>query len=460
MQKTLKNKVKVKGKGLHTGIVSTVFFLPAPIDTGIKFQRIDLKNKPYINASINNVDTTTRRTLLKNRHASIETVEHLLAATFALSITNLIIEINGPEIPILDGSSKIFIELIEKAGIIEQNKKRKSIKLLNYFKVENPVDNSKIEFFPSNKLEIQVNIDYDSNVLKKQTAQLNQITSFKDEIAPSRTFCFLHEVSLLIKNNLIKGGDLKNAIIFVEKAYPLNKLDTCKQLISDKKYLQSNQSIIPKGILNNTELLFENEPARHKLLDLIGDISLAGFDIQGKIIAHKPGHKINVLFTQKLFAELIKNTNIMTKKPLLQINDIKKILPHREPFLFIDEIRELENNYVTGVKYVKKEEYYFKGHFPGAPVMPGVLQIEAMAQTGGILALNSVPDPENYLTYFMKIDKVKFKQKVEPNCVLIFRLNLLSPIRRGICHMQGKAYVGDELVTEAELMAKIVKEKK
>ncbi len=453
MQKTLKNKIEINGVGLHTGVPVQMRLIPANIDTGIRFRRVDLPKKPYINALIENVNETNRRTVIKENNASVETIEHLLASILAASIDNLIIELNGPEVPILDGSSKEFTEKIEKTGILIQDKKKQEFEILNYFKVENQKDNSKIEFYPQKKLELEVTINYNSNVLQVQKAKLEKLSDFKEHISPARTFCFLHELDHLMNHHLIQGGNINNGIVFIEKTTSLKHLGELQKL------LPNDINELKPGILNGKKLISENEQAKHKLLDLLGDIKLAGFDIKGKIIAHKPGHTINALFTKELKKQLLKNRNIMEGKPLMNIQDIKKILPHREPFLFIDEIRELEDNYVTGVKYVDRDEYYFKGHFPNAPVMPGVLQIEAMAQTGGILALNSVPDPENYLTYFMKIDKVKFKQKVEPNCILIFKLHLLSPIRRGICHMQAKAYVNNEIVTEAELMAKIVKEK-
>jgi len=453
-QKTIKNKIEITGKGLHTGKINTVRILPAPENTGVLFCRIDLTGAPSIPAIIENVSHTKRRTVIEKNGVTIETVEHLLAAIYAYSINNIIIEIDGEEIPILDGSAKIFVENIEKVGVLDQKKRKKEIEISHYFKVEDPIDNAKIEFYPQEKLEIEVTIDYQSSVLNPQKAQLKKLKNFKEDISKARTFCFLHEIKHLIDENLIKGGDLQNSVVFIENNTLTNTLGKLSN------FLPKKIKILKKGILNNTRMIYENEQAKHKLLDLIGDISLAGFDIKGKIIAHKPGHKINTMFTKKLKEKMIKSVNIMKGKPLMNIQDIKNILPHREPFLLIDEIRELGEDHVTGVKYVNIDEYYFKGHFPGAPVMPGVLQIEAMAQTGGILALNSVSDPENYLTYFMKIDKVKFKQKVEPNCILIFKLHLLSPIRRGICHMEAKAYMNNEIVTEAELMAKIVKETK
>ena len=451
-QKTIKNKIEIAGIGLHTGIMTKAFFKPAKANTGIKFRRIDLEMKPYIAACIENVANTNRRTVLEENGACVETVEHVLAAVFSLSIDNIIIELDGPEVPILDGSSINFINALEECGLKKLDTEKKQIQLKNYFKVELKNKESRIEFFPDKKLKIEVFTNYNSNVLMPQNAKLIDLKNFKKEIASARTFCFLHELDQLLKLNLIKGADLNNGILFVEEDTPTQNLKEIKKILS------TDMKMIPKGVFNNKTMISENEQAKHKLLDLLGDIALAGYSIKGKIVASKPGHTINTLFAKKLKFEIKKQENILNGKPLLGPNEIKSILPHREPFLFIDEITELKETCVTGIKYVNNDEYYFAGHFPGAPVMPGVLQIEAMAQTGGILALNSVPDPENYLTYFMKIDKVKFKRKVEPDCILIFKLNLLSPIRRGICHMEAKAYIKNELVSEAELMAKIVKE--
>ena len=452
MQKTLKKLLEIKGLGLHTGQEVTIICKPAPIDTGVKFQRTDLPGNPTIDASIKNIYATNRRTVLKQNNATIETTEHLLSAIYILGISNIVIQTDGPEVPILDGSSNIFFELLQKTGIKKQNAKKKKFKCNQYFKVECKDENAKIEFFPSEKLDIQVRIDYNSKVLLPQKASFSNTMDFKEKISKARTFCFLHELNELVELNLIKGSRIDTGLVFVEEDTQIETLGSIKKL------LPQNTKIIKKGVFNRGANLMPNEQAKHKIIDLIGDISLAGFEIKGKIIASKPGHHINSLFTKKLIelSQQINTSNFI--KPLMKKNQIKKILPHREPFLFIDEILEIGNNYVTGLKYVKDDEYYFKGHFPGAPIMPGVLQVEAMAQTGGILALNSVPDPENYLTYFMKIDKVKFKQKVEPNCTLIFKLHLISPIRRGICHMKGVAYVNNQIVTEAELMAKIVKE--
>tara|TARA_Y100000589_G_scaffold9813_1_gene8233 strand:- start:3890 stop:5254 length:1365 start_codon:yes stop_codon:yes gene_type:complete len=453
LQKTLNKSVTFQGHGLHTGEMVKIICHPAPIDSGIRFQRIDLEEKTIIEANIQNISETNRRTVLKRNQVSIETVEHLLAAIYALGISNLIIQANGPEIPILDGSAYTFYTLLEKTGIKTQYKNRKQFKCNQQFKVELKEENAKIEFYPSDGLEIEVKIDYKSNVLLPQKIVLKDFNDFKDKISPARTFCFLHELDELVKLGLIKGSTIDTGVVFVEKDTNINTLGSIRELI------EKGSKVVKKGIFNDRKNAISNEQAKHKLIDLIGDLSLAGFELKGKIIASKPGHYINSLFTKKLIKMSKEIKKVEYPKPIMTKDKIKQILPHREPFLFIDEILELGDSYVTGLKYVKKTEYYFKGHFPGSPIMPGVLQLEAMAQTGGILALNSVPDPENYLTYFMKIDKVKFKQKVEPNCTLIFKLHLISPIRRGICHMKGEAYVDDKIVSEAELMAKIVKEK-
>ena len=438
-QKTIKKEIHCKGFGIHNGKAVSMRIMPAKVDSGINFIRTDIKNKPIIKAKLANVFNTYRSTKLKNDYTTIMTVEHFLAACFALSISNLKIEIDSEELPILDGSSKKFLDLFLKSGLYTQEKKRETININRYVKI---FDNeSYIEYYPSKNIEITANIDYNSNVLLKQTATLKKMEHFESEIAPAKTFCFFKEIDDLKSEGLIKGGSLKNTLVFLEKDSKNNKFK--------------------KGILNNEFVTFKNEPARHKILDLIGDLSLMEKNITGKIIANKPGHTINIRFAKEL-EKIMKNQKTppsfnLNEKPLMNLEDIKKILPHREPFLLIDEIRQLEENYVMGVKYVKKEEDYFRGHFPKEPVMPGVLQIEAMAQTGGVLILSTVPDPENYLTYFMKISNARFKQKVVPGDILIFELELLAPIRRGICQMNGKGYVGENLVIEAELMAKIDK---
>ena len=438
-QKTIKQEICCNGFGIHSGKPVSMKIMPAKVDSGIYFIRTDVKNKPVIRAKLDNVVSTYRSTKLKNDYTIITTVEHFLAACFALSISNLKIEIDSEELPILDGSSKKFLDLFLKSGLKKQEKKRQSININRYIKVSD--NNSYIEYYPSKNLELTVNLDYNSNVLAKQSATLKNMKYFEPEIAPAKTFCFFKEIDELKSEGLIKGGNLQNTLVYLEQDSKNNKFK--------------------KGILNSEYVTFTNEPARHKILDLIGDLALIEKNITGKIIANKPGHTINIKFAKEL-DKVMKNQKTppsinLNNKPLMNIEDIKRILPHREPFLLIDEIRQLKENYVIGVKYVKKEEDYFRGHFPKEPVMPGVLQIEAMAQTGGILALSTVPDPENYLTYFMKINNVRFKQKVVPGDILIFELDLIAPIRRGICQMNGKGYVGENLVIEAELMAKIDK---
>ena len=438
-QKTIKKEIHCKGFGIHTGKAVSMNIKPAKVDSGIIFIRTDLKDQPIVTAKLDNVLSTYRSTKIIENNATVITIEHFLAACFSLSINNLKIEIDSAELPILDGGSKYFLELLLKAGLETQENRRQNIQINRYIKVSD--DTSSIEYFPYNSLDITVNIDYNSDVLLKQTATLKNIEEFKEEIAPAKTFCFFREIDNLKNEGLIQGGSLKNTIVFLEKNSKNNKFK--------------------KGILNKESLTFQNEPARHKILDLIGDLGLLGKNITGKIIANKPGHTINIKFAKEL-DRVMKKQNTppsfnLNEKPLMDIEKIKKILPHREPFLLIDEIRELKENYVVGIKYVNKEEDYFRGHFPKEPVMPGVLQIEAMAQTGGILALSTVPDPENYLTYFMKINNVKFKQKVIPGDILIFELDLIAPIRRGICQMHGRGYVDKKIVIEAELMAKIDK---
>ena len=457
LQKTIKKSVEISGFGLHNGKSVTIKINPAKEDSGIYFIRKDLNSNTKIEASINNISKTHRATNLKKNNIEIKTTEHFLAACWALLIDNLEIEINNEELPILDGSSKVFIENLKKAGIKEQKEQKRILKIKNYIKVSDPKTGAFIECFPSNNFEINATIDYQSTIIKKQTINFSDSETFEKEIGTAKTFFIIRNSRDLKEIKNIKGGNLKNAIVVLEK-------DITEKEIGNLK-ININQKTLKKGILNPEIMSFEDESVRHKILDIIGDTYLLQKKIIGKIIAYKPGHSINLQLAQQIQKNMEKEKKgapsyNLNEKPLMDIERIKQILPHRDPFLLIDEIRELEYNYVVGIKYVRQEEDYFRGHFPDEPVMPGVLQIEAMAQTGGILALNTVEDPENYLTYFMKIDNVKFKHKVVPSDVLIFELKLLSPIRRGICHMHGKAYVNEKVVMEAELMAKIAKNDK
>lgn len=458
-QTTIKGPVTVSGVGLHTGAKVNLTFKPAPENHGYKFQRTDLDGKPVIDADVDNVVDTSRGTTLSQNGAKISTTEHALAALVGTEIDNVLIEVDGPEVPIMDGSSRPYIEAILKAGIQEQNAERVYFELKENLTFEEPSRKVEMLAVPSADYRITVMVDYNSPVLGTQHAQMHLISEFKDEISPCRTFCFLHELEMLVKHNLIKGGDLDNAIVVVDRPVSQQKLDELATLFN-----KPHVEIKEKGILNNVQLHFQNEPARHKLLDIVGDLALIGMPIKAHILAARPGHAANVEFAKKI-KQLIKNEKSkntvpafdLYSTPVCDINKIAKHLPHRYPFLLIDKIIELNETRVVGVKNVTMNEWFFQGHFPENPVMPGVLMIEAMAQTGGILVLNTVPDPENYWTYFLRIDQARFKQKVIPGDTLVFDLQLISPIRRGICHMAGKAYVGDKVVMEAEMMAQIVK---
>ncbi len=456
-QTTIKKPVTISGVGLHTGEKVTMTFKPAPENHWYKFQRIDLPGKPIINADVDNVVDTSRGTTLQQNDAKVNTTEHALAALVGLQIDNVLIELDGSEVPIMDGSSKAFMEVLQQAGIVEQNAIREFYELTENLSFEEPARNVEMLAVPSPDYRITVMVDYNSPVLGTQHAQLHKISEFKDEFSNCRTFCFLHELEMLVKHDLIKGGDLNNAIVVVDRPISQEKLDELAKLFN-----KPSVQIKEKGILNNVQLHFQNEPARHKLLDIVGDLALIGMPIQGHILAARPGHAANIEFARKIKA-LIKRDRTKGKQydasapAVCDINKITAMLPHRFPFLLIDKIIELTEDSVVGVKNVTMNEWFFQGHFPNNPVMPGVLQIEAMAQTGGILVLSSVPDPENYWTYFMKINEVRFKQKVLPGDTLVFNLKLVSPIRRGICHMKGEATVNSKVVMEAEMMAQIVR---
>ena len=457
-QKTIKQEVSLSGVGLHTGNKVTMTFKPAPINHGYVFVRVDLEGKPVIEASAEFVINTQRGTNLEKRGVYVNTCEHVLAAVFSLGIDNIIIEINAPEPPIMDGSSKQFIEALDKAGIQEQKEAREEYIVKEIITHKDTETGSEIILMPSDEFQVTTMVDFGTKVLGTQNASLNSLSEFRTEIADARTFSFLHELEMLLDNNLIQGGDLNNAIVYVDKEISTETMQKLK-----KAFKKDTINVKPNGILDNLTLRWANEAARHKLLDVIGDLALVGTRIRGKVIANKPGHLINTVFAKKIqkIIKQEKRNNVpsfdLSKPPLMDIDKIMSILPHRPPFLLIDRILELSNNHVVGMKNVTMNESYFVGHFPGAPVMPGVLQVEAMAQCGGILVLSSVPDPENYLTYFMKMDNVKFKQKVLPGDTLIFKAELITPIRRGICHMQAYGYANNKLVVEAELMAQITK---
>ncbi|MEN9980807.1 MAG: hypothetical protein RIR67_367 [Bacteroidota bacterium] len=457
-QKTIKTEISLTGVGLHTGKEVKMTFKPAPANNGFTFVRVDLEGQPVIEADANYVVNTQRGTNLEKLGVQIQTPEHVLAALTGCDLDNVIIELNASELPIMDGSSKYFVEAIEKAGIEEQEAKRNVYVVKEVISFTDEATGSEILVMPSDSYCITTMVDFGTKILGTQNATMKCLSEFKEEFSDSRTFSFLHELESLLNNGLIKGGDLNNAIVYVDKEISASTMENLK-----KAFGKDELTVKPNGILDNLTLHYPNEAARHKLLDVVGDLSLIGTRIQGKVIANKPGHYVNTQFAKKL-AKIIKieqrnfvPTYDLHQEPLMDIHQIMATLPHRPPFLLIDRIIEMSENHVVGMKNVTMNENFFVGHFPEAPVMPGVLIVEAMAQTGGVLVLSTVPDPENYLTYFMKMDNVKFKHKVLPGDTLIFKCDLITPIRRGICHMQANAYANGKLVAEAELMAQIAR---
>ncbi|MCB0609076.1 MAG: bifunctional UDP-3-O-[3-hydroxymyristoyl] N-acetylglucosamine deacetylase/3-hydroxyacyl-ACP dehydratase [Lewinellaceae bacterium] len=458
-QHTIKEPVSLTGIGLHTGQQATLTFNPAPEDHGFKFQRVDLENQPVLSADINRVISTDRGTTIQVNDATVSTVEHVLSALCGLQIDNVLIMIDGPEAPILDGSAAEYVKALKAAGIQEQNADRQ------FFEIEEPIayrdekTGAELIALPADHFEVTTMIDFKSEVLGQQYATLTGLEDYETEIAPCRTFVFLHEVQALLERNLIKGGSLNNAVVISNRPVAEDELKNLAAKLGVEAI-----PVTQEGILNADKLYFKNEPARHKLLDVIGDMALLGAPVKGRIIATKPGHAANVEFTKLLKKKSVEQRKLGAKPkydpdatPLMDSVQVAQWLPHRYPFLLVDKIIELSDHHVVGVKNVTFNEYFFQGHFPNNPVMPGVLQIEAMAQTGGILALSTVEDPGNWDTYFLKIENAKFKQKVVPGDTVLFKMELLAPIRRGICQMAATAYVGNKIVSEAELTAQIVK---
>lgn len=457
-QHTLKSAVSISGTGLHTGIKVDMILNPANAGFGIQFQRIDLAGQPIVKADCDLVTDTSRGTTLEDKGVKVSTVEHILAALVGMGIDNCLVEINGPEIPIIDGSSAPFVEIIEEAGILEQEATKLWYTIdsnITYYDEEKRVE---MVAMPAIEYQITTLIDFNSSVLGTQHAGLKHLKEFKTEIAPCRTFSFLHELEMLLDNNLIKGGDINNAIVIVDRPVSEAEMERLGKAFGRKK-----MEVKSGGYLNNLELRFPNEPARHKLLDIIGDLALIGTPIKAHIIANRPGHSSNVNFAKKIKQHIKMNRQMLdvpiydpNQTPVYTTQQIEKTLPHRYPFLLVDKIIELTDTRIVGIKNVTFNEPFFVGHFPGNPIMPGVLQIEALAQTGGILAINALP-PGDYDTYFVKMDNARFRQKVVPGDTMILKMELNAPIRRGMCEMRGTVYVGNKIVTEATLMAQLVK---
>lgn len=458
-QKTLNGEFTLTGKGLHTGLEISARFLPAPENHGYKFKRVDLEGQPEIDALAENVVATARGTVIAKGEARVSTIEHAMAALYAAGVDNVLIEVNAPELPILDGSARFYCEEIARVGLADQNADKDFFYIKSKIEVRDEATGSSIIVLPDDEFAVDVKIDFNSAVLNNQYASLDSMDNFASEISSSRTFVFVREIEPLVKNNLIKGGDLENAIVIYDSPMAQSELDRLADLMNVPR-----KDVSVFGYINDKPLTSENEPARHKLLDIIGDIALIGRPLKGRVIATRPGHSINTTFAKKIRRE-IKHQDVQApvynpnKEPLMDNNRIREMLPHRYPFLLIDKVIEKGTNYIVGVKNVTANEPFFQGHFPQEPVLPGVLQIEMMAQTGGLLVLSGLDEPERYSTYFMKIDNVKFRQKVVPGDTLIFHVSYMTELRRGCAMMKGYAFVGEKIVAECEFMAQIVKNK-
>lgn len=460
-QTTLKQAVTVSGVGLHTGAKVNLTFNPAPANHWYKFQRTDLDGQPIIDADCELVTDTSRGTTLEKGNVKVSTVEHALAALVGLEIDNVLLQIDGPEMPIMDGSSILFVEKLLEAGIVELEIEREYFQVPVNVHYNDPANRVEMVAMPLDDYRATVMVDYNSPVLGSQHATITNLSEFESEIASCRTFCFLHELEMMLNNNLIKGGDLNNAIVIVDRVVDDSEMERLAKIFDKPKV-----EVRKEGILNNVELRFQNEPARHKLLDLLGDLALIGMPIKAQIMAARPGHASNVAFARKIKA-LIKKTKKKAvsdapaynpnMKALYEHKDISRFLPHKHPFLLVDKVMEKSPKHILAIKNITGDQYFFNGHFPGDPIFPGVLQLEAMAQAGGVLVLSEVENPEDYVTLFLKIDNAKFKDKVVPGDTLVMKLELVEPIRRGICMMRGRAFVGDKLVSEADMMAQIVK---